>query len=334
MQVLLVTQSLDHRGLDAIAAAIARRGAQPVRLDTDRFPTHLRIRHRQGPGSSPITLEDHGVRTVLDQVEAVYYRRLNPARLLPPDLDPQLRAPSVQESRLALLGLMGDLPCFHLDPWAAVRRCDNKALQLRLAQGLGLRVPATLTTNDPDAVREFAASCPGGVVTKMQASFGVHRADGKIDVVYTNAVSDEDLAALDGLDLCPMVFQERLPKAVELRVTVIGDQLFTIAVDSSATATGKVDWRRANNTEGTVWAPWSLDPVVADQVRALGVQLGLNYGGVDIIVTPAGEHVLLEWNPAGEFGWVMPHFGDALPEAFADLLTGRAPRRSPVAPSP
>jgi hypothetical protein len=58
-------------------------------------------------------------------------------------------------------------------------------------------------------------------------------------------------------------------------------------------------------------------------------RLELNYGALDLIVTPGGEHVFLEVNPVGEFWWLERWAGLPISEAIADLLLGRAERRGP-----
>lgn len=53
----------------------------------------------------------------------------------------------------------------------------------------------------------------------------------------------------------------------------------------------------------------------------------LNYGAIDIIVTPDGRHVFLEVNPVGEFFWLERYPGLPIAESIADVLLGRAHRR-------
>lgn len=48
---------------------------------------------------------------------------------------------------------------------------------------------------------------------------------------------------------------------------------------------------------------------------------------IDVLVTPDGDHVFLEIDPAGEFFWLELNPGFAISEAFADLLLNRARRR-------
>ncbi|HEU4434710.1 MAG TPA: hypothetical protein VFR51_15100 [Pyrinomonadaceae bacterium] len=46
----------------------------------------------------------------------------------------------------------------------------------------------------------------------------------------------------------------------------------------------------------------------------------LNYGAIDIILTPDGKHVFIELNPCGEFFWLERSPGLPISAAIADLL--------------
>lgn len=333
MTVLIITRSDDNVSSARVAAAVEACGVRAYRLDTDLYPTDLRISITDDPSERG---RPHGHVTgpagelSLADVTAIYYRRFNVGARIPADLDPQLRTPSVEESRRVLQGLMTVLAAtgaFALDRLDVVRRADHKPLQLALARRVGLTVPRTLVSNDPEAVRAFAASVPAGVVTKMMASFAVYDEAGREQVVFTNPVSDEDLADLDGLSLCPMTFQERLEKACELRVTVVGDRVMAASIDSQALPRSRTDWRREGIALLDAWKPYDLPKDVHDKSLALMDALGLNYGAFDFIVTPDGRHVFLEVNPVGEFMWLLQAPGLPIDEALADVLCDRAPRR-------
>ena len=81
------------------------------------------------------------------------------------------------------------------------------------------------------------------MVTKMLSSFAVYD-EGRELVVFTNPVKPEDLADLSGLSLCPVTFQELLPKSLELRVTVVGHRVMSASLDSQVSARAAHDWRR------------------------------------------------------------------------------------------
>jgi glutathione synthase/RimK-type ligase-like ATP-grasp enzyme len=326
--VLIITHSGDNESVESVARAVTERGARAVRLDTDRFPTEVRLAARYGgEGAGSVTFGAGEYEFDLNDVEAVWHRRLSVAARLPRELDAQLRAASVGESRAALLGVLAGLTAFRVDPEAAIRRAEQKPLQLRVARELGLEVPRTLVTNDPAAVRDFYAACGGRLMTKMLSSFAVYDRDGRESVVFTNPVGPEDLEDLSGLSLCPMTFQERVEKRLELRATVVGRRVFTASIDSQVSERAAHDWRRDGVALVGEWRPYTLPPEAEGRLLALMDYFGLNYGAADFILTPDGRHVFLELNPSGEFFWLEHGPGLRISGALADVLLGLAPRR-------
>ncbi|MEM7310256.1 MAG: MvdC/MvdD family ATP grasp protein [Planctomycetota bacterium] len=326
MTILIITRTSDNQCIPTVTRAVEERGGRVFRLDTDRFPTDVRLGVRQGAGLAGRFLECDGVRLDLDEVTGVWHRRLHVGGGLPDDLDAQIKSASVGESRRALLNAVTCIDAFVMDPLVHIRRAENKELQLRLAERLGIDTPRTLVTNDPTAVRAFADECGGDVITKMQSSFAIHE-DGREKVVFTNPLSRADLDELEGLDLCPMVFQERLEKRLELRVTVVGERVFAASIDSAAREDARHDWRRRGLEMLGDWKTFELPADLERRVLALQDVLGLNYGAADFILTPEGRFVFLEVNPVGEFFWLERVPGFPLSEAIADVLLGRAPRR-------
>lgn len=319
MTVLVVTRSDDNRSVALVDEALAARGARVFRLDTDRFPTEVLLALHQPTGAS--TLRDGEAVLALGDVTAVWYRRAAFAAALPAAMDPQERAAAVQEARATLLGMLEALPCFTLDRASTIRAAEHKPRQLALAHALGLDVPRTLSTNDPDAVRAFWAACGGKVVAKMLSSFAIYDDAGREQVVFTSALPEAALAELDQLALAPMTFQEHLEKRVELRVTLVGDRVFAAAIDTHGHARAQVDWRKEGAALAGAWTPYALPDAIADQLRALAAALGLTYGAADVIVTPDGRHVLLELNPAGEWFWLDDVWGPrTLSTAIAEEL--------------
>ncbi|HEX6201836.1 MAG TPA: MvdD family ATP-grasp ribosomal peptide maturase [Thermoanaerobaculia bacterium] len=330
MSVLIVTRSDDNPSVAAVADHVRDLGHRAVRLDTDLFPTEVRLAlHEDDAGQRMLLTPPGGEAVDLTAVTAIYYRRFNPGARIPAALDPQLRAPSMEESRRTLLGLMASLDAFRLDPYDTVKHAMNKQLQLKLARRAGLAVPRTLITNDPAAVRAFAAECPRGMVTKMMGSFAVYDAEGREQVVFTSPVGEDDLADLSGLDLCPMTFQERVEKRLELRVTVVGHRLFTAAIDPTVSPGTAVDWRREGAARVADWEPFELPAEVAGKLLAVCTALGLEYGALDVILTPEGRYVFLEVNPSGEYFWLEETPGFPISRAIAEVLVDPAARRVP-----
>lgn len=116
------------------------------------------------------------------------------------------------------------------------------------------------------------------------------------------------------------MFQELVPKRIELRVTVISDQVFTAAVDSQADERTALDWRLQADAD----IPWMASDL-PDDLRQLCLDMvadyGLTYGAFDFIVTPEGEHIFLELNPNGQWMFVQERVPELrMAQALVDTL--------------
>lgn len=320
--VLLVTHGGDTYNVDRVAMELARRGVRPRRVDSDRFPAELRLSTAIDGGPMRSTLVDADGPIDGDTVRAVWLRRLWPGAF-DDELDPTLRQACVRESMAAMVGFfdgLHDRPV--VNRFDATQAAENKLRQLRIAGGLGLQVPRTLVTNDPAEVLAFHEANGGATITKMLTAVS-QSMQGTAPFVHTNVVRPEDLADLDGLRHSPMVFQEHVRKAYELRVAVLatpgGGRCLAGAIDASGSIAGRVDWRRSGPTEAG-WRAAELPDELAARLVQLLVALDLVYGAVDLIVTPEGEHVFLEVNPAGEWGMLERDAGLPIAAALADAL--------------
>ena len=334
MSILIITHSDDNECVTRVAEAIARKGRHIIRFDTDRYPTDVRLSAYYGrPGDERLTLTNDDGEFDLREVTAVWHRRLSFGAQLPAGLDQQLRHASIGEASAAAHGMLASLKAFRMDHLHHIRHAENKQLQLQVARELGLDTPRTLTTNDPTAARAFAQSCEGGIVTKMLSSFAIYD-EGKELVVFTNPVQPEDLADLSGLRLCPATFQELLSKSLEIRVTVVGQRVMSAAVDSQISARATHDWRRDGVRMIHDWKPYQLPLDVEEKLLRLMDYFSLNYGAIDIILTPDRRHAFLELNPSGEFFWLERTPGLPISDAIADVLLGHSPRRKATAETP
>jgi len=323
MTVLIITHSQDNESIPLVIKAIEEQGGKAFRFDTDRFPTEVKLDVQYGKGTERLILTSEQEKLDLREVSAVWYRRIWIGGRIPTTMDAQLRDASIKESRATVQGMIASLKGFHLDAVPNIRRADNKQLQLQVARELGLDTPRTLITNNPEAVREFAKECEEGMITKMLSSFAIYE-EGKEKVVFTNPVAPEDLENLDGLRFCPMTFQEKVPKALELRTIIVGKRVFTASIDSQSSEGARNDWRRRGVALLEDWKPYNLPQAVEEKLLKLMEHFGLNYGALDLILTPDGRHVFLEVNPVGEFFWLERCPGLPISKAIANILLSQS----------
>lgn len=325
-KVLLITFSNDNQCIEMISDAIRKKGGTPVRFNTDLYPGDISLSLDDNNGRWNNILKTPEGTFNLSEFESVYYRRIRIGENISNLLEDKFVSPAVNESRRTFFSMLAALDIFQLDSFLNVRRASHKQLQLQVAHSLGLLVPKTLITNDPAAVKQFKKKCPAGMISKMQESFAIYE-NGVENVVFTNLMEDDDLEEMEDLKYCPMTFQEAIPKKVELRITVAGDKVWTAAIDSQKMDNAKDDWRKEGLAFLNDWVEYPLPEEIKAKLLKLMDRLGLNYGAIDIIVTPDDKYYFLEVNPVGEFFWLELKPGFPVSDALADVLLGNAKRR-------
>ncbi len=304
-KVVLVTHTEDISGILKVMRVILEdRGVQVMRFDTDRFPTEIQAGFVQDGDQERLWLRADGQELELGPDDAIWYRRARWGGRLPRTMEPQMRNGCLAETESFLRGVMAAAPCYVLDPPELVRKNGHKPYQLGLARGLGLATPRTLITNDAAQAHAFITSCPRGAIAKMLSAFPIMREDGEEQVVFTTRLDAQHLDRLEGLRFSPMVFQERVEKALELRITAIGREIFAAAVDSQACDGAEVDWRERGVTLLQKWRPYDLPADIKAKLERYMDTIGMQYSAIDMIVEPSGRHVFLEANPAGECYWL------------------------------
>jgi hypothetical protein len=258
-----------------------------------------------------------------DKFAAVLFRHLRLPRA-PEIADPEARRLAEAEMRSALEGaLLSMEPVLWLNHPLANQHARNKLLQLRLASRLGLAVPETLVTADPTQIRKLYKEWNGALVAKL---VGGQLAADTVDtqyVIHTTLIGPEDLQDDGALSACPAIYQRRVDKLYDVRVTVVGDEIFPCRIASQESETAQVDWRMAGHA-ALDHRPYALDPSVANRCRALMRELGLQMAGIDLIVTPEGDTVFLEINAAGQWAWVEQATGLPIAAAIARRLAAAA----------
>lgn len=325
-KILIITHSEENECVENVSQALAAQDAEVLRFDTDHYPTKTWLTTDYTDSVQNNYLETEKGQVDLSEITACWYRRLRVGKNIPKEMEEQFRKPSVEESRRSFLGVLNSLGVFQIDPYFNVKKAEVKQLQLKVATNLGLKIPKTCITNNPAAVRKFYTQCPQGIITKMQTAFSIYK-EGIENVVFTNLVEESMLDELDGLEYCPMTFQEIIHKQLELRVTIVGDQVFSAAIDSQKSDAAKLDWRKDGLGMINDWEDYSLPETIKDKLLKLMDYFQLNYGAIDLILHPDGTYYFLEINPSGEYMWLEQNPGHRISEHLAEVLLGKAFRR-------
>lgn len=178
-----------------------------------------------------------------------------------------------------------------------------------------MQTPRTLITNDPAALKEFYRNCAGRVICKPLYGGNVSVTTEEWDAIYTSLVTPEDIAHAEQVRYQAHQFQEFIDKAYELRITVVGTQVFTARIDAP---TGNTDFR--TDYPRLVHSRYQLSPALEEACVNMVQELGLHYGAIDIMKSKNGIYYFLEINPAGQYHWIEYYTGLPITSALVDLL--------------
>ncbi len=299
----------DH--LRPVLEALRRLGEDAVAFDTGEFPSRATMGVEYGVRRPRASLGGSRRRVDVSDVTAVWWRR---PRLLTaaPGLSRADAQFAIRQATEALGGLAASLEVRWVnDPWR--ESAAAKPRQLAAAEEVGLAVPRTVVTNDPERARAFlAAAGHRRVVHKA-----LHAAPE--DWRTTRILSSGDRRRLRSIRLAPVILQEYVP-GVDVRVAVVGDALFAAAIDARETSSPE-DFRPVFDRARV--EPCALPAGVAARVRRLLRVLGLSYAAIDLRRREDGEHVFLEANPSGQWLFLERRAGLPITQALAALLAGR-----------
>jgi glutathione synthase/RimK-type ligase-like ATP-grasp enzyme len=324
--ILLITARFDPAA-DLLLAELRRRTVPCVRWNTYEFPLESVLTYRASDAGFATEIITDGRTIALNTLGSVWWQWDQPAGF-PISLSAGERRFAETEAQLALAALTTVSDLVWINHPVHERRAKSKPAQLFMARRVGLDIPQTVVTNDPDEVRRFIANLPSQTVYKG-LSQPRDMEPGK--ALFTGLVTDEMLANIDVIRLTPGVFQERIDKSYEVRVTVVGSRIFSVKIDSQKHAEAQLDWRRA--LHDVAYEAINLPCEIEAKIQAFMAAFGLVYGAFDFIVTPQGRYVFLEINPSGQYMWLECATGLGITAALADALIEPCqahPRAAPI----
>ena len=299
------------QGRQDLTVAARERDIRVIRFNQDDFPRQACIQWRSG-GQTLFLFDEHCFSE--DEISGAWFRRA-PHPLTGQD---QTSYFTTRETAGYLKGVWETTTWTWLNLPSAIARAEHKLAQLRCAQQLGFTIPDTLATNCPEAARHFARN--RDIVAKTVVGSGLVIND--IDhAIFTTRVAPEDLSADSAIQACPIIFQNRIRTQFDLRVTVVGSQIFAARIIVRDRTEMDVDWRKIDPAR-VYYQRHLLPRELEAKCSKLVAAFDLMYGALDFVVTSEGEHVFLELNPTGQWGWIERALKMPITNAILDTLVG------------
>lgn len=291
-----------------------RRGVPYVRLNSESLPQSvLRLVPESGAHGFQLTLGERIVS--LAEFGAAYYRRPG-APHAAASVPEQYLAYCEGEWGAALKALYAFLDTRWLNSPQRIDTAENKPYQLFVASALGFSVPETCVTNDAREARRLLVA--GKTIGKplRTALVGVGSDE---RVIFTEPINDASAVDDAAVAVAPIIFQRQIVKALDVRVTVVGNAVFAAAIHSQTTAESTVDWRRGcnPNLEHSVV---QLPADIREKCVSIVKHFGLRFGAIDLVLDTDNNYWFLEINPNGQWAWIETRTGLPITAAIVDEL--------------
>ena len=201
-----------------------------------------------------------------------------------------------------------------INPIDVERAAVNKVHQMATAHECGWKIPSSLVSNSPTSTKSFLSRRAPSIYKTLS---GYYEAPDR--TIFTNEVDWHRVSAeTRKLGVAPCLFQRKIQKRYELRVTIVGSRIFSAAVDSQACTSSMLDWRRSQ--ADVKWTRFPLPGTWAAKLLRLHRRLGLVFGAYDLIVDRRGVPWFLEVNPCGQWLWIEELLGLDISGALARTL--------------
>lgn len=172
---------------------------------------------------------------------------------------------------------------------------------LDTARKVGLKIPDYIVTNSKKKLLNFYFENDEAIITKSLYET-VYFVDDEASYHYkTNLISLSYIESCEE-SFYPSFFQKYIEKSIELRIFILGEEIYPMSIFSQLDTQTTVDFRNYNQENPNRTVPFELPKSIEQKLIGLMKSLGLNTGSIDMIKTPDGEYLFLEVNPNGQFG--------------------------------
>ena len=295
-QILLLASRFDL-ACDYVVSQLRRRCASYFRLNTEDFDQFAIVAF---PDEPSVRLRAEGLEILLKQprLKAIFFRRgVYPREAFTPQDSPDEQL--IRTHRSAFMrSFMAFDSCQWMNHPAATYEAEHKVVQLATAKRIGFSIPRTVITNHASGIR---AAAQGEDTVAIKGLDTVLVRDDDSETFGYTTIMKTKAAEQAHLSSAPLVAQQALSEKLDLRVTVVGKQVFC----SSVTRSGKPiegDWRLEK--EGSTFQQYELPEEIAKKCVHLTQTLGLVFGAIDLAVQD-GTYYFLEINPTGEWAWLV-----------------------------
>ncbi|MDR3008606.1 MAG: hypothetical protein LBV59_11770 [Sphingobacterium sp.] len=192
----------------------------------------------------------------------------------------------------------------------------NKLTALQTARDCGLKVPPTAIVHSKKQLEYYFSKWERIITKSIGNGAEIEAGTYSISGQRTEEIKRADLERMAN-DFSPSLIQKLILKSFEVRVFWFKDEVYSVSIFSQRDEAAMIDFRNGDKLR-TV--PYKLNTELQNSLNTLMHRLNLNYGSIDLIVTPSDETYFLEVNPFGQFGFLSKAGNFHIEKRIADYL--------------
>lgn len=309
-QVLLLSSRIDF-ACDYVISALRELGVPYLRLNSEDLDS-MELALSPSVPRLRVYAEDDDYVLEPDSLKGIFFRR--PVYLREAGTGSQSGPERLARSQWGVF--LRSLMVFEQARWinhpARVYFAEHKAVQLLVARQAGFRIPETVITNS-------ARHLPAGQSTvAIKGLETILFSEGEREFFGYTQVVERDMLSAENLSALPTVVQAAVAPKVDLRVTVVGTQMWCAEIHGLNGAIPG-DWRELK--DAVTYRPRGVPDDLRQCIVALMDRLGLAYGAIDL-AERNGQIYFLEINPTGEWAWLEKQLGFPVSQELVRLLGG------------
>lgn len=314
MCVLLISNKEDIT-TDCVVNSLHKRSVPFYRLNTEEIGTYVFLNLDISKGR--YTLYDAHLNKEFDLkgFKSVYYRRPEIPKFDSTQLNDTEQKFLSRECWKTIEGLCKLLStAFWISPLSAIREAENKIWQLKVAKEIGFCIPDSTITNTPSRYNIFMDRNNHDCVVKALSSAKLGKESDEVAFTHKLEQSYDEQT----IKLCPSYLQQYIHRDYDVRVIVIGTEVYAFSIRLADGNTDFIDWRAEE-------APLKYEHVVIPEdvsrmCQCLVKKMNLSFGAIDLIKGIDGNYYFLEINPNGQWAWLEAETGVRLSDKIVDLL--------------
>jgi glutathione synthase/RimK-type ligase-like ATP-grasp enzyme len=297
--ILIITNKHDIT-CDYVINFLKKEKIDYFRLNTEDIGNHINITLHINKNELSIFDTKKNVIINSETIKSVYFRRPKLPDFSNCEINKSEYVFLSREIKTVLSYLYGVLKDkFWINYPDYIFAAENKLKQLTVAKKIGFNIPQTIVSNSPCDVDIFVRANKHTIIKPIKTG----HIDGSPEkVIFTTDISTVSLTP-ESVNLCPVLLQEKIIKAVDVRVTVVGDKTFATSIFSQEHSESKTDWRKA---ELPSLKHESL--LLPDQIHNKCIKMtkiyNLEFSAIDLAIDRFGEYIFFEINPNGQWVWI------------------------------